>query len=72
MTKKDSHFIINWDAVPVIVDLAFVHILTGYSMEYLRRKSKLGLFPAYKMFHGPHSHWRVNKDDLKEWIEKQN
>jgi len=69
MAKKGSQFIIDWNTVPVIVDLAFVHMLTGYSTEYLRRKSKLGLFPAYKMFHG---HWRVNRDDLKEWIEKQN
>lgn len=67
MTRKKSY--VNWDTVPVIMDLPIAAHLLGLSADYLRKLAKAGSFPpAFKP--SPRA-WRVRKDALREWIESQ-
>lgn len=60
--------ITSWSEVPVVLDLPFAGELLGLTPNWLKKRSQKGKFPAYKI---SERSWRVNKDDLLEWIEEQ-
>ena len=67
MTRKKSY--VNWDTVPVIMDVPLAANLLGMSSDYLKQLARKGKFPpAFKL--SPQA-WRVEKDTLREWIESQ-
>lgn len=58
------------DELPDIFDLVLAGLLLGYSADYLRQQSVKGNFPGYQLFDdGTRGAWRVNKEDLLEWLE---
>lgn len=59
--------ITNWEDVPVIMDVPFVARLLGFTPDKISRKCAKGEIPAHKIF----SKWRINKDELIEYISKQ-
>ena len=60
------------DELPDIFDLVLAGLLLGYSADYLRQQSIKGAFPGYQLFDdGKRGAWRVNKEDLFEWLEKK-
>ena len=59
--------ITSWSDVPIIIDLPFASDLLGLTVAQLKKKSRNGTFPAFKI--GERS-WRVKKDDLLSWIDK--
>jgi len=50
------------------MDLPFASELIGLTTSQIKNKARKGTFPAFKV--GERS-WRVKKDDLLDWIEKQ-
>lgn len=67
MTRKKTY--VDWDTVPVIMDLTIASHIIGLSSDYLRKLAKAGKFPpAHKI--SPKK-WRVGKDDLMKWIGVQ-
>lgn len=60
------------DELPDIFDLVLAGLLLGYSADYLRQQSIKGAFPGYQLFDdGKRGAWRVNKEDLFDWLEKK-
>lgn len=59
------------DELPDIFDLVLAGQLLGYNEDYLRKQSIAGKFPGYQIFPGKGAIWRVNKDDLLEWLEEK-
>ena len=58
------------DELPDIFDLLLAGQLLGYNTEYLRQQSIKGNFPGYQLFgDGKKGTWRVNKEDLLQWLE---
>lgn len=57
---------VDWNTVPIIMDIPLAAQLVGMSAEYLRKQAIKKKFPAYKI--SPRV-WRVNKEDLVNWIE---
>ena len=64
MAQKTTY--VNWDTVPVIMDVPLAANLLGISSNYLKQLARKGKFPpAFKI--SPQA-WRVEKDALMEWI----
>lgn len=64
MAHKTTY--VNWDTVPVIMDVPLAANLLGISSNYLKQLARKGEFPpAFKI--SPQA-WRVEKDALREWI----
>lgn len=64
MAHKTTY--VNWDTVPVIMDVPLAANLLGISSNYLKQLARKGKFPpAFKI--SPQA-WRVEKDALMEWI----
>lgn len=57
--------------LPDIFDLVLAGQLLGYNEDYLRKQSIAGNFPGYQIFPARGAEWRVNKDDLIEWLEEK-
>lgn len=67
MTRKKSY--VNWDAVPVIIDIPMAANLVGMNAKYLQQLARKGKFsPAFKLSQRA---WRVRKDALMKWIDEQ-
>lgn len=62
-----NKIIYSWERVPVIFDLRYASCLIGMNTEVLRRITSKGEFPAFKVG----KQWRVKKEDLLAWIDKQ-
>ena len=59
--------IVNWDEVPLYMDLAYLSRLFGYSTECLKKKAQAGILPAAKIF----GEWRMSKEDAQNYYESQ-
>jgi excisionase family DNA binding protein len=57
----------NWERVPIVFDLSYAAALLGVSLDWLHKLAQRGQFPAFKIG----KLWRVKKEDLLEYIEKQ-
>ena len=57
--------------LPDIFDLVLAGQLLGYNEDYLRKQSIAGNFPGYQIFPIKGAAWRVNKEDLVEWLENK-
>lgn len=57
--------------LPDIFDLVLAGQLLGYNEDYLRKQSAAGKFPGYQLFPEKGAAWRVNKDDVLEWLENK-
>lgn len=57
--------------LPDIFDLVLAGQLLGYNEDYLRKQSIAGNFPGYQIFPTKGAAWRVNKEDLMEWLENK-
>jgi excisionase family DNA binding protein len=57
----------DWNRIPVVFDLAYAATLLGVSLDWLHKLAQRGQFPAFKIG----KLWRVRKDDLLSYIEKQ-
>ncbi len=58
MRKKSMDM--DWDEVPVVVDIDFVQWLLGISRETVRLDIHSGRLPAFRIG----GIWRINKSDL--------
>lgn len=56
----------SWDQVPLVMDLQVAAIILSQSIETMKRRSRSGDFPAFKCG----SDWKVTKDDLMAYIER--
>lgn len=63
-----KNLITSWNDVPVVLDLPFAAELLGLSVYQLKKESRSGNFPAFKI--GEKS-WRVSKDDLIGWMDSK-
>ena len=57
----------SWSDVVINFDLPFSSDLLGLTVAQLKKKSRNGTFPAFKI---GERLWRVKKDDLLSWIDK--
>lgn len=68
MNIRTHDFPTSWDEVPIVIDLEYVSCyILQYTVQTLKLFSREKRFPAFKVGTG----WRVKKDDLLDWIEKQ-
>lgn len=67
MARKTTY--VNWDTVPVVMDLTIASHIVGLSVGYLRKLAKARKFPAFQAIHS--GTWRIGKDVLMNWIESQ-
>lgn len=63
---KARKIVTDWNAVPVIMDLAYASVLLGRTPESLKQLAQKGMLPAFKLG----AEWRIDKDDLKKYIEE--
>lgn len=59
--------IVNWDEVPLFMDLPKLSVLFGFSVDCLKKKAQDGTLPAAKIF----GEWRVSKEDARNYYESQ-
>lgn len=52
---KSKKTVTNWDDVPLYMDLPYVSMLFGFSVECLKKKAQSGILPAKKMY----GEWRI-------------
>lgn len=64
---KAKKTITNWDEVPLYMDLPYLSMLFGFSVDCLKKKAQAGILPAVKMF----DEWRISKEDAKKYYEAQ-
>lgn len=57
---------VNWDDVPVVMDVAYAARLTGYSTIRIYQLIAAGEFPASQRKKGCAIH--IEKDDLREFL----
>nr|DAP28552.1 MAG TPA: Pyocin activator protein PrtN [Bacteriophage sp.] len=62
---KSKKTVTNWDDVPLYMDLPYVSMLFGFSVECLKKKAQKGIFPAKKMY----GEWRISKEDAKKYYD---
>lgn len=55
----------NWDAVPVMVDIAWVARILGKTQDCLRKAAAAGRFPAHKVL----GEWLIDKEELRAWLK---
>lgn len=60
--KSTKKVITDWENVPLYMDLPYVSMLFGFSVECLKKKAQKGIFPAKKMY----GEWRISKEDDKK------
>lgn len=64
--KSTKKVITDWENVPLYMDLPYVSMLFGFSVDCLKKKAQSGILPAAKMF----GEWRISKEDAKAYFEK--
>lgn len=57
----------DWNDVPLYMDLPYLSMLFGYSVECLKKKAQVGELPAAKIF----GEWRISKEDAKKYFESK-
>ena len=60
-----QRYIIDWDEVPIVVDIPFAARIVGVTPEALIKRCQRGTFPGYK----EGKLWRVSKKALLQHIE---
>ncbi len=55
----------NWDDVPLYLDLPYLSLLFGLSIESLKKKAQAGTLPAAKMG----NKWLISKEDAISYFE---
>ncbi|WP_035317111.1 helix-turn-helix domain-containing protein [Clostridium sp. MSTE9] len=61
-----TKYVYRWEDVPVIIDLPYVAVLLGVSVECLKKWAQRGKIPAFKVG----KLWRISKYDLLAFIEQ--
>jgi len=61
---RKTKFFTNWDEVPIVVDIPYISLLLGVHPETIRRQLASGKLKGFKVG----TDWRINKDDLGEYI----
>lgn len=56
--------ILDWNQVPVMIDLGWLAQITGKNVESLRRATAAGQIPGVKVL----GEWRFHKDQIREWL----
>lgn len=56
--------VVNWDEVPVLMDLSFVARILGKSVEWTKKKAQSGELPAIKVG----EEWRISKNKLRQYL----
>ena len=65
--ERRPKIITSWEQIPLVMDLPLACIILGKSYDRMLKMSQQGKFPAFKCG----VEWRVLKDDLIAYIEKQ-
>lgn len=55
---------VNWEALPIVLDVSTVAILLDASVSYVRKALERGDLPGGKIGH----EWRIDRDKLREKI----
>lgn len=58
--------IINWDEVPVIIDVPYVARLLALNVDYTTRLAQRGILPAHKIG----KLWRFDKEEIRRYIKE--
>lgn len=61
---KNKKPIVDWDTVPVVIDLPYAARILGCSVEALRKRAQRRQVPAHK----PIKDWLFDKEELREYI----
>lgn len=56
--------ILNWDDVPVVIDVPYAARLLALSVDYTSRLAQRGVLPGHKIG----KQWRFDKDELRQYI----
>ena len=59
--------IVNWDDVPVIIDVPYVARLLAMSADYVTRLAQKSKIPAFKAGRL----WRFRKDEIEQYMEER-
>ncbi|USP68901.1 helix-turn-helix domain-containing protein [Ruminococcus sp. FMB-CY1] len=62
-----SKTIVDWDEVPVIVDVPYVARLLGFKAETITEKCRRKKIPAHKVL----NEWRFYKEELQEFLREE-
>nr|DAV57562.1 MAG TPA: Protein of unknown function (DUF1580) [Caudoviricetes sp.] len=63
--KSTKKVITDWENVPLYMDLPYVSMLFGFSVDCLKKKAQSGILPAKKMY----GEWRISKEDAKKYYD---
>ena len=63
MKERRRKYIMNWDEVPVILDLGYIAMVLGCSRENARKLCADNVIPSFKVG----AMWRVKKHDLMKF-----
>lgn len=55
---------VNWDMVPIVMDLAYASVILRKTPENLKKRAQRGEFPAVK----DGRDWRVTKEALRKHL----
>ena len=58
--------IINWDEVPVIIDVPYVARLLAMNPDYVTGLAKANKIPAFKI----EKLWRFKKNEIEQYMEE--
>lgn len=58
--------IINWDDVPVVIDIPYVARLLGFKAETIADKCRKKKIPAHKIL----DEWRFYKEELQKFLKE--
>lgn len=56
--------VVNWDEVPLLMDLSWVSRILGKSREWAKQKAQSGELPAVKVG----MEWRIPKNKLRQYL----
>ena len=59
--------IVNWDEVPVIIDVPYVARLLAMNADYVTRLAQKSKIPAFKAGRL----WRFRKDEIEQYMEER-
>lgn len=59
-----QNIVVNWDEVPVLMDLSWVARILGKSREWAKQKAQSEELPAIKVG----EEWRIPKNKLREYL----
>ena len=58
--------IVNWDEVPVIIDVPYVARLLALNVDFTTRLAQRGVLPAHKIG----KLWRFDKEEIRQYIKE--